>query len=458
MICKNCNNKNIDGVQFCFYCGHKLKSEDDQKSENNIDSSMQTKNTFGKQSIQQPIVTNQDDFDSKSQFENTISFRKKKTLTTTENNNNLKNSYESVNKNKEDNTSFDYGDFSQASISPNKAKSVNKTVSVNKKVAVISSCIGVALIAIVGVVFFSLNNKSNNRTVPSKSVSESVSQVTTSEIQQTTGTFSKNTYDSRIVDNGNILSDYDEDRLYGKLKNFSEMYNMDIVEVTVDNLEGKTAQEYADDFYDNNNYGYGNNKDGILFLICVNEQKWAISTCGKGIQVFNDNKLDELSNDFQLYLSCSEYFETFAKFADSCKDILSENNKDEYAKEHGYKRIEDSDLTLYADSKNGKMTLIDWGLEFPNVAFETDKVCFGKNGLADSYENKFVTPKGSFKLGSVLSNEKIQIEVSENSEIFIVEKNGDLQDNSGNIKICKEDFDQLVSNLNESRNIYIVIY
>lgn len=100
------------------------------------------------------------------------------------------------------------------------------------------------------------------------------------------------------------------------------------------------------------------------------------------------------------------------------------------------------------------MTLIDWGLEFPNVAFETDKVCFGKNGLADSYENKFVTPKGSFKLGSVLSNEKIQIEVSENSEIFIVEKNGDLQDNSGNIKINKEDFDQLVSNLNESRNIY----
>lgn len=44
----------------------------------------------------------------------------------------------------------------------------------------------------------------------------------------------------------------------------------------------------ADDFYDYNGYGYGEEGDGIIFLISMEERKWQISTCGFGITAFTD--------------------------------------------------------------------------------------------------------------------------------------------------------------------------
>ena len=39
---------------------------------------------------------------------------------------------------------------------------------------------------------------------------------------------------------------------------------MRLAVVTVNSLEGKTAEAYADDYYDYNGYGYGENDDGLF--------------------------------------------------------------------------------------------------------------------------------------------------------------------------------------------------
>ena len=41
---------------------------------------------------------------------------------------------------------------------------------------------------------------------------------------------------------------------------------------------GKTAEAYADDYYDYNGYGYGENDDGLLLLVSMGEREWAITT------------------------------------------------------------------------------------------------------------------------------------------------------------------------------------
>lgn len=43
--------------------------------------------------------------------------------------------------------------------------------------------------------------------------------------------------------------------------------------VTVDSLNGKTVEEYADDYYDDNGYGYGENNSGILFLVAMDDRE-----------------------------------------------------------------------------------------------------------------------------------------------------------------------------------------
>ena len=53
-------------------------------------------------------------------------------------------------------------------------------------------------------------------------------------------------------------------------------------------LDGAVPQDYADDFFDYNDYGMGEDKSGILFLITMSERKWCISTHGEAIQIFTD--------------------------------------------------------------------------------------------------------------------------------------------------------------------------
>lgn len=112
-----------------------------------------------------------------------------------------------------------------------------------------------------------------------------------------------------------------------KLDTISETYQCDVVIVTTDNLEGRTATEYADDFYDYNGFGYNSSRDGILLLVSLSERKWATSTCGKAIDIFNDSDLYSIEDEFVPYLSAGDYYTAFDTFADLCEKELSTHGK-----------------------------------------------------------------------------------------------------------------------------------
>ena len=92
----------------------------------------------------------------------------------------------------------------------------------------------------------------------------------------------------RLVDEADLLSDDEEMALTGQLNEISERQQVDIVVVTVNSLEGAGTMEFADDFYDYNGYGFGEERDGILFLISMEERDWYISTTGYGITAVTD--------------------------------------------------------------------------------------------------------------------------------------------------------------------------
>lgn len=115
----------------------------------------------------------------------------------------------------------------------------------------------------------------------------------------------------RVVDNAMLLEENEAEELEAYLSEKRSEYEFDIVIVTeyyVDDLES-----YADDFYDYNGYGIGEEKDGVLLLVTDNGC-W-LSTTGFGIDAV-DPYLSELSSDFHIAVDSNGYFDAFTQFAD----------------------------------------------------------------------------------------------------------------------------------------------
>ena len=129
---------------------------------------------------------------------------------------------------------------------------------------------------------------------------------------------------SRLVDDGDLLTDEEERRLIEKLDDISGRQQCDVIIVTAGSLNGKTATKYADDYFDYNGYGLGNEKDGILLLISMEERNWAISTHGAAIDAFTDAGQEAMTDQFVPKLSEGDYLDAFDQFAELCDDFLTQ--------------------------------------------------------------------------------------------------------------------------------------
>lgn len=128
----------------------------------------------------------------------------------------------------------------------------------------------------------------------------------------------------RLVDMAGLLNEADRAELLSRLDEMSERQRLDVVIVTVNGLDGKTAMQYADDYYDNNSYGYGGGaRDGVLLLVSMKDRDWWISTSGFGITAFTDAGMDYISEQFLPALSSGDYMEAFTCFADYCDEFIT---------------------------------------------------------------------------------------------------------------------------------------
>ena len=119
----------------------------------------------------------------------------------------------------------------------------------------------------------------------------------------------------RVMDEADLLTTEEEDDLIANLDEISERHQFDVVVVTVDSMHGEDIQYYAADYYDYNGYGMGENYDGAMFLMSMEEREWFILTTGYGIEVLTDNEIDSIGEEMVPYLSSGDYVEAFRIFA-----------------------------------------------------------------------------------------------------------------------------------------------
>lgn len=126
----------------------------------------------------------------------------------------------------------------------------------------------------------------------------------------------------RLVDEADLLTDSEETALLAKLDEISERQQFDVVIVTVNSIGGKTIEEFTNDYFDYNGYGYGENADGAMLLISMEERKWCVSTHGYGETAITPAGHDYIMNQFKPDLSDGDYNGAFTTFAEQCDDFV----------------------------------------------------------------------------------------------------------------------------------------
>jgi len=129
--------------------------------------------------------------------------------------------------------------------------------------------------------------------------------------------FSASAHSQRVVDNAALLTADQITELTSIAQDIADTYQMDLIIVTVDSLNGETPQDFADDYYDSNGYGFGNDHSGTVLLLSMEYRDWAISTCGEAIYALTDSSIDSVAEDFLPWLAQGNYYTGFRVFLSS---------------------------------------------------------------------------------------------------------------------------------------------
>lgn len=97
-----------------------------------------------------------------------------------------------------------------------------------------------------------------------------------------------------VYDQAGLFNGIEADQLLGKAEELSEKWERDFVVVTASDTEGKSAREYADDFYDEKGYGTTGKNSGVLFLVDMEHREMYVSTFGDMQLYITDKRLEDI--------------------------------------------------------------------------------------------------------------------------------------------------------------------
>lgn len=91
-------------------------------------------------------------------------------------------------------------------------------------------------------------------------------------------------------------------------------------------LDYREARLYAADFFEQNGFGYGNDIDGAILLLAMEDRDFGFASFGYGLDVFTPYGQDYLDSLFLPYLKEDQYYEAFMSYADAVDDFIAKAN------------------------------------------------------------------------------------------------------------------------------------
>ncbi len=128
--------------------------------------------------------------------------------------------------------------------------------------------------------------------------------------------------DLLVWDEAELLNETEVAQLNGKLESLSKKYNAEIRVVTMSSMDGGDIDEFLEYLYDESGFGYGENHDGVLLLVCMDPREYRILSNGFAGEAITSSDIDTIGEAFKSDLSDGNYADAFDTFADQCEYYL----------------------------------------------------------------------------------------------------------------------------------------
>lgn len=130
--------------------------------------------------------------------------------------------------------------------------------------------------------------------------------------------------ENRVIDEADLLDSDTEARLESEIAAIAQDYQFDVVLLLKNSIGGQTPKYYAADYYDYGGYGYHASKDGILFLLSLEERDYFTLATGSGIRIFTDYGTLQIEEDVVPYLSSGNYETAMERFVAHVRQYLEQ--------------------------------------------------------------------------------------------------------------------------------------
>ena len=125
-----------------------------------------------------------------------------------------------------------------------------------------------------------------------------------------------------VFDEADILSDAEELALEEKLVDASYAYDAQLVVATISDLDGGDIDGFIEFIYDEMDFGFGENHDGALLLVCMDPREYRILTNGMADEAIGESGINAIGDVIVSDLSDGNYSDAFNSFADECAYYL----------------------------------------------------------------------------------------------------------------------------------------
>lgn len=126
----------------------------------------------------------------------------------------------------------------------------------------------------------------------------------------------------RLTDEADVLTDTEEAGILAKLDEISETCQVDIVICTVLSIGGYSAEEFADNLFEDRIYGIGEDRSCLLLMISTENSDWHITTAGYGITAMTDVGIDYVGEQIVPLMSDGKFAEAFLEYALQCERLI----------------------------------------------------------------------------------------------------------------------------------------
>lgn len=132
---------------------------------------------------------------------------------------------------------------------------------------------------------------------------------------------------SHVIDQAGLFTDEQRQALEQRAQSISETYDFGVYIVTVEDFTDYTnstrIEKFAVKFYDENNFGYGEDHAGTMLMLSMAERDYDLDFNSKRADaIFTEAGRDWMENRFLVHFRGNDFYSGFNEYLNTCEEYL----------------------------------------------------------------------------------------------------------------------------------------